>query len=388
MLLFTAKRFRDIIPARARRALVSLTISLAIWGLRHIVYPAFTLLLCCKSLFGITRSHQTRKIAESSGLHSKSLKSIINATMVRISHPSLSTFIFHPSATKFDDSHLLFCATRSNRRVNYPSAATGKILGTGSYLSQIVVFKIKTIDLISKKSPVIAGPVAEIPHSSSTDKQEYSEPRIFRTSNGAHISVTCNSASGFRDGSSAKVSIFNLDANLADRNNCQLLEYDDSNLIEKNWMPVSDCTQTSLKFIYRIHPTITLTYEPSSAQFSSSPGISRQESPRQLANYRGGSPLQKVPDSDFFICTAHFTHLSPARHYVHRFVIFRDSPDGMRVVGFSPTFHFRKPFDIEFSTGLTIAGNVAFVSFGFRDRESWVCSFDIATLLSKAINWC
>lgn len=133
---------------------------------------------------------------------------------------------------------------------------------------------------------------------------------------------------------------------------------------EKNWMPlvVRGNDGDELRFVHSLNPVALLTCDPLAHVVSGIPEVSAHEP------LRGGSQLVQFEDG--FLAVVHETHKQHGSEpvYLHRFVRFNRD---VRIVALSEPFYFQR-LGIEFCAGLAFWRGQWILSFGSRDKESWL----------------
>jgi hypothetical protein len=146
---------------------------------------------------------------------------------------------------------------------------------------------------------------------------------------------------------------------------------------EKNWMPISDPQSPHPSFVYSVAPTQVVDLLSGLLRWREP-----RDGPEELRSARGGSQLVRI-SVDQFLCIVHHTKLWPVRHYTHRAVILSASEESLSVQSFSQEFFLRRPFSLEFATGLAVSDGDAKISFGFGERKLFFADIPVATLLSS-----
>lgn len=353
----------------------------SLFGFRTLVHPLVGKALAGAAYLVPSNANLARAFVSADEFFPRKISSLIPAKMTRITHADPHTVVFNPSILETNGSKtLLVCMTENNRIMDFSLQPPPGLLDGGPYRSQLVFFEMETADLEKSNSGHSPRRLRSVTNSANDDDKEFADARLFRVGDEIAISFSYSSKHGFEDGSSHRIGVSKFGPEKNEVNCSQIISSPLSRPVEKNWMPVSDDSSGKIRFVYQVSPTLTIEFDESSKK-QSSPKILEQSAPRELNSYRGGSPLRKIPGSNLFICVAHKTRMKPVRNYIHRFIIFEDSPAGMRITGFSSAFYFLNPLDIEFSSGLAIAKDSLIVSFGFRDREGWICSVELGNLL-------
>lgn len=134
---------------------------------------------------------------------------------------------------------------------------------------------------------------------------------------------------------------------------------------EKNWMPM--VVGSNLHFVYSCDPTRIINREGEL--------LINRVSHIAADSFRGGSQL--VDFEDGWLAIIHESHNMPnaPRRYMHRFVLFDMYG---RLSKFTEAFYI-KDLGIEFAAGMALnpSTNEIIISFGIKDRESWLASFNI-----------
>lgn len=141
---------------------------------------------------------------------------------------------------------------------------------------------------------------------------------------------------------------------------------------EKNWSPVSG--RNELYMLHSYAPTTVMHWD-GRLIWQALPHQFR--APAIAADFRGGSPLVAVDSTYLTIVHAGADRPDGSRVYLHRFVSLDET---FSIVGISRQFIFRQQ-GIEFAAGLAIAGDEAVVSYGVSDKESWLASVPLSSLM-------
>lgn len=140
---------------------------------------------------------------------------------------------------------------------------------------------------------------------------------------------------------------------------------------EKNWMPVVN--KKEFLWVYSSDPLRVINEKGETVKYK----------PHALAadHWRGGS--QVIPFKDGWLYCIHETIIPnyKDRTYLHRFV-WCDAE--WNVSKISDPFYIKSK-GIEFVSGMTFYGNSIFVSFGYKDRESYLAEINAADLWDSLV---
>jgi hypothetical protein len=144
---------------------------------------------------------------------------------------------------------------------------------------------------------------------------------------------------------------------------------------EKNWMPILGRRE----WLYACSVngrTATVRLEDGAWRVTH-----HAEAPHVAAQFRGGSQLVPIDNGRWLAIVHEVAEDAGRRIYEHRFVTFNEA-DGWRMESISQPFAFREQRAIEFCAGLARNGKTLAATFGVRDAEAWIATFD----LTDAVN--
>lgn len=165
---------------------------------------------------------------------------------------------------------------------------------------------------------------------------------------------------------------------------------DDSSYCEKNWMPILDMPFHYIKWcnpleIVKVNP---ITGDSEIVIEKQIPDSTENLNPDYMAT-RGSS--QVVRCGDYYIAITHLCHLwmneknqKSGSGYFEQFFLW-DSD--WNLVKISQPFKFAE-FGIEFTNGLAVKDNVAYIPFALQDGISFLLTVNIQTVLDFIFNGC
>lgn len=337
---------------------------------------SFLLSLMRKKLVGPAFS-RSESVPFETTVFPEKLSWLVAAESFEVTDTRANCVVFNPSILALANDNLLrISATRNNRAMDFSWGYRTNTFADASYQSELATVSLQIGASSDDPLPptVASKSFLGLPETASNDVGEFADSRIFCNRSGVFISWS-QSDSGFLDGATHKIGVGRLNEPASSLLSAFVLDSPFGAKVEKNWMPVSDPESISLKFIYQVSPTISLTYADSTNP--ASPQTQTQGGPIKLENYRGGSPLHPFGESNQFLSVIHETRFFPTRHYVNRLASWREAEGGFQIDRFSPPFVLKRALDIEFACGLVVSNGRLFLSWGYRDREAWITHFDL-----------
>lgn len=143
---------------------------------------------------------------------------------------------------------------------------------------------------------------------------------------------------------------------------------------EKNWMPIPDGDE----WVYSCWEDGQTTAVRADGTFS----CGGPPAPLIARGFRGGSQLVETGDGEYIACVHEVATLNDGKRvYEHRFVLFEENIDGLRISGISKPFVFQEKRSIEFCAGAAMTtlwgGRPSLaLSYGVRDAEAWIAFVD------------